>query len=127
MNVVEIEAAVSELALQPFDREEFPFAFLKAFANKETTITRLRKGETNASDVASGVLQRNNIHLATCEAGTVNATLKALRESPRTAAAKAKFILATDGQTLEAEDLTSGETIAPAYPDFPQHFGFSCR
>ncbi len=124
MNIVEIEAAVSELALQPFDREEFPFAFLKAFANKETTITRLRKGETNASDVASGVLQRNNIHLATCEAGTVNATLKALRESPRTAAAKAKFILATDGQTLEAEDLTSGETIAPAYPDFPQHFGF---
>ena len=124
MNVVEIEAALSELALQPFDREEFPFAFLKAFGNKETTITRLRKGETNASDVASGVLQRNNIHLATCETGTVNATLKALRESPKTISAKAKFILATDGQTLEAEDLTSGETIASAYPDFPQYFGF---
>ena len=28
MNVVEIEAAISELALQPFDKEEFPFAFL---------------------------------------------------------------------------------------------------
>ncbi len=124
MNVVEIEAALSELALQPFDREEFPFAFLKAFGNKETTIARLRKGETNASDVASGVLQRNNIHLATCEAGTVNATLKALRASPKTISAKAKFILATDGQTLVAEDLTSGETIASAYPDFPQDFGF---
>ena len=124
MNSVEIEAALSELALQPFDREEFPFAFLKAFGNKETTITRLRKGETNASDVASGVLQRNNIHLATCEAGTVNATLKALRASPKTISAKAKFILATDGQTLEAEDLTSGETIASAYPDFPQYLGF---
>jgi hypothetical protein len=38
--------------------------------------------------------------------------------------AKAKFILATDGQTLEAEELIGGETIACAYPDFPNHFGF---
>ena len=37
---------------------------------------------------------------------------------------KAKFILATDGQTLEAEELAGGETIACAYPDFPDHFGF---
>ncbi len=124
MNAVEIEAAVSELARQPFDAAEFPFAFLAAFGNKETTIKRLRKGESNASDLAGGVLQRNNIHLAVCEPRMVGETLKALRDSPKTAPAKAKFILATDGQTLEAEDLTSGDTIAPAYPDFAQHFGF---
>ena len=51
-------------------------------------------------------------------------TLKALRASPATTKAKAKFILATDGQTLEAEELASGETIACDYPDFPNHFGF---
>ena len=34
MNAVEIEAAVSDLALHPFDAEEFPFDFLQAFANK---------------------------------------------------------------------------------------------
>ena len=124
MNVVEIEAAVSELALQPFDREEFPFAFLEAFGNKETTITRLRKGETNASDIAGGVLQRNNIHIAVCEQGTVGTMLNTLRAHPKTASAKAKFILATDGHTLEAEDLVSGETIACDYPDLAQHFGF---
>jgi hypothetical protein len=124
MNAVEIEAAVSALALEPFDGAEFPFAFLCSFGNKETTIRRLRKGETNASDLPGGVLQRNNIHIAACEVGKVGETLKALRESPRTAAAKAKFILATDGETLEAEDLTSGETIASAYCDFPRHFGF---
>jgi hypothetical protein len=47
-----------------------------------------------------------------------------LRASPATVKAKAKFILATDGQTLEAEELAGGETIACAYPDFPNHFGF---
>ena len=48
----------------------------------------------------------------------------ALKASPATARAKAKFILATDGETFEAEDLTSGETVACAYADFPDHFGF---
>ena len=132
MNAVEIEAAISDLALEPFDAVEFPFAFLAAFGNKDTTLKKLRAGNSNASDVPGGVLQRNNIHIAVCQpdgtSDTVGETLKALRESPATAKAKAKFILATDGQTLEAEELvsggTGGETIACAYPDFPDHFGF---
>ena len=124
MNAVEIEAAVSELAEAPFDPVEFPYAFLAAFGNKDTTLARLRKGETNKSDIPGGVLQRNNIHVAVAQPGTVGATLEALRASPETAKAKAKFILATDGVTLEAEDIASGETIASAYRDFAGHFGF---
>ncbi len=123
MNAVEIEAAISELALQPFDAAEFPFAFLAAFGNKDTALKRLRAGNNNTSDVPGGVLLRNNIHIAVCEAGTVGETLQALRASPATAKAKAKFILATDGQALEAEELVSGETIACDYSDFPNHFG----
>ncbi|MDX1251249.1 MAG: class I SAM-dependent DNA methyltransferase [Gammaproteobacteria bacterium] len=124
MNAVEIEEAISDLALQPFDAAEFPFAFLAAFGNKDTALKRLRTGNNNASDVPGGVLQRSNIHIAVCEAGTVGETLKALRASPATTKAKAKFILVTDGKTLEAEELAGGETIACAYPDFPNHFGF---
>ena len=105
MNAVEIEAAVSELAAQPFDAAEFPFAFLAAFDNNETTITRLRKGNSNKSDVPGAVLQQNNIHLAVCKAGRVATTLDQLKVSPKTKAAKAKFVLATDGEWLEAEGL----------------------
>lgn len=124
MNAVEIEEAISDLALQPFDKEEFPFAFLAAFGSKDTALKRLRAGNNNTSDVPGGVLQRNNIHIAVCDEGAVGETLKALHVSPATAKAKAKFILATDGQTLEAEDLAGGETIACAYPKFSDHFGF---
>ncbi len=124
MNAVEIEAAISDLALQPFDAAEFPFAFLAAFGNKDTALKRLRSGNNNASDVPGGVLQRNNIHIAVNETGAVGETLQSLRASPATAKGKVKFILATDGQTLEAEDMTSGETIACTYPDFPEHLGF---
>ncbi|MGG4203757.1 DNA methyltransferase [Paenibacillus jamilae] len=123
MNPVEIEVAVSELVTQPFDKEEFPFAFLRAFGNKETTIRRLRSGESNKSDIG-GVLQTNNIHIATTQFGDVTKTLVALKESRATAKAKARYILATDGLTFEAEDLESGEVVACNYQDFPNHFGF---
>jgi hypothetical protein len=63
LNAVEIEEAISALAEQPFDAQEFPFAFLQAFGNKETTIRRLRAGASNKSDLG-GVLQTNNIHIA---------------------------------------------------------------
>jgi len=53
MNAVEIEQAVSELADQPFDAAEFPYAFLMAFGNKETTIKRLRTGASNKSDIGA--------------------------------------------------------------------------
>jgi hypothetical protein len=55
MNAVEIEAAM------------FPYAFLEAFGNKETTLKRLRAGASNKSDLG-GVLQTSNIHILTCDA-----------------------------------------------------------
>ena len=123
MNAVEIEEAISALAEQPFDAGEFPFAFLQAFGNKETTLKRLRKGELNRSDLR-GVLQTNNIHIAVAAPGEVTKTLAALKASPATARAKAKFVLATDGEWFEAEDMASRDTVACAYADFPNRFGF---
>ncbi|PVY43675.1 class I SAM-dependent DNA methyltransferase [Pontibacter virosus] len=124
MNAVEIEEAISLLAEQPFNPDEFPYAFLEAFGNKATTIRRLQTGNNNKSDVEGGVLQRNNIHIAVCEKGAVLETLNRLRESPATSKAKAKFILATDGKEFQAEDMSSGETVACDYQQFNEHFGF---
>jgi hypothetical protein len=124
MNAVEIEAAVSDLAAEPFNAGEFPYAFLAAFGNKDTTLKKLRTGNSNASDFPGGVLQRNNIHIAVCDEGKVSQTLSALLASPATTKAKAKFVLATDGQDFEAKDLVSDELVVCTYQDFPNHFGF---
>ena len=123
MNAVEIEEAVSALAERPFDGAEFPYQFLEAFGNKEATIKRLRAGATNKSDLG-GVLQTNNVHIAVAAPREVTKTLAILKASPATAKAKAKFVLTTDGDTLEAEDMESGETVACAHADFPNKFGF---
>lgn len=123
MNAVEIEQAITELAEQPFDLSEFPYAFLEAFGNKAVTIRRLRTGVSNKSNLG-GVLQTNNIHILACDTGKVTQILAALKASPATCKAKARFILATDGKYFEAEDLNSGQTIACAFENFPDHFGF---
>lgn len=62
-----------------------------------------------------------------CPEGEVSITLAALKASPATNTTrnKVKFVLATDGVTLEAEDLTSDVApIACEYKEFPDHFGF---
>lgn len=123
MNAVEIEEAISALADQPFDAQEFPFAFLEAFGNKATTIKKLRSGASNKSDLG-GVLQTSNIHIVVATPGTTTETLAALRASPATKRGKVKFILTTDGESFEAEDIESGETVACEYADFPNKFGF---
>lgn len=123
MNAVEIEQAVSELALKQFDPVEFPYAFLAAFGAKENSIKQLRSGDSNKSDIG-GVLQRKNIHIGVTETGKTHERLKEIRSSLATTKWKVEFILATDGETLEAEALGSGEAIVCKYEDFPDHFGF---
>ena len=123
MNAVEIEEAISKLAERPFDAEEFPFAFLQAFGNNNTTIKRLRSGISNHSDIG-GVLQHKNIHIKVCSQDEAGETLTKLKDSPTTSRAKAKYVLSTDGQEFHAEDLNSGEIVVCDYSDFPDHFGF---
>ncbi len=69
-------------------------------------------------------VQYSNIHIAVCPAGEVPETLGKLRESSATTRQKAEFILATNGEDFQAEDLASGEPVVCCYKDFPDHFGF---
>ena len=123
MNPVEIEEAVSQISSEMFDAVEFPFKFLLAFGRKSTTIKKLRSGVTNKSDIG-GVLQRNNIHIATCIKGEIDEKLEMLKQSKETIKSKAKFILATDGGDCISEDLTSGEILSCSFKDIVNHFGF---
>ena len=133
MNAVEIEKAVSDLAEAPFDAEAFCYDFLAAFGNKATTLKRLRstgKSTTNKTDLdrpgTVAVLQRNNIHLATCPEGETADTLTALLDSPAAFKQKAKFALATDGRVLHAQNLAD-DSEPPLVCDFVKlgdHFGY---
>ena len=121
MNAVEIGDAVTALVDQPFDADEFPFAFLECFDNVPTTIKMLRHGTSNESD-CDGVLQKNRIHLKTCAAGKTIETLDELKTSRATAKHKVRFALATDGWRIEAQDLATGDEISCSYLQLADHF-----
>jgi hypothetical protein len=123
MNAAEIQSAVTELVAGAFDPGEFPYAFLRTFGTRDTTLLRLRSGESNKSDLG-GVLQAGTIHVLAARPGRVGEALAALKASPATRRWKAEVVLATDGRELEAEDLRSGEAVACAYQGLPNHFGF---
>lgn len=123
MNAVEIEQSVSDLFDKPFEAETFVPEFLEAFGNKATVIKRLQSS-TSLSDIKDAVLQRSNIHIKVCPEGQVHKTFNLLKGSPATVKNKVKFVLATDGVTVEAEDLSGNEPLVCDYKDFPNHFGY---
>ena len=57
------------------------------------------------------MLQRSNIHIKVCAEGDAAATLAALKASLATARAKARFVLATDGEEFHADDTSSGDVV----------------
>lgn len=122
MNAVEIEEAVSELARQPFDPDEFPYAFLQAFGRKDVELKRLRKN--NTSDVPGGVLRRDSIHMAVAAPGEVGAALKTLQESSKSAANRVKFLFATDGDEVLAEETATGDFQSFPLAQLDRKFGF---
>jgi len=123
MNAVEIEQAVSDLFDKPFEAGTFVPEFLEAFGNKTTVIKRLQSS-TSLSDIEGAVLQRSNIHLKVCAEGLVHRVFNQLKASPATSKNKVKYVLATDGITVEAEDLSGNEPFVCEYKDFPNHFGY---
>jgi len=123
MNAVEIEQSVSYLFDKPFEAASFISDFLEAFGNKATVIKRLQNS-TSLSDIEGALLQRSNIHLKVCPEGQVHETFNQLKTSPVTSKNKVKFVLATDGVTVEAEDLGGNEPLVCDYKDFPNHFGY---
>ena len=97
MYIADIEEAVSRLGAAPFDPTSFPFDFIAAYDAPPATVTRIRNGSQNASDVPGGVLWRQKLHLLVCERGQVENALDRLQASRATASQRVQFIAATDG------------------------------
>ena len=104
-------------------RRASPMPSLKRLATRQPPSSACKAAHPTSLILAASCKPTTSIS-AVCAEGEVTATLNTLKASPATAKAKAKFTLATDGITLEAEDLSTNETVACDYKDFPNHFGF---
>ena len=122
MNAIEIEEAFQSWLSSLSIPSSFPMRFWKPSA------TRIRPSTGSGGEHQSDRVAGRSFSATT---STSRFAVKGkccdaveLKSCPATARQKAKFILATDGEKFEAEDLSNGETVACAYADFPDHFGF---
>ena len=130
MKATEIADAVQALIEAPFVPDDFPYDFLRAFGADDVTIKRLRAGNSNRSDVDGAVLPggktKLKVHIVTAKPGEVDLAMDRLRRSAATEKQKARFLLTTDGQMLQAIDLEGGadDVLACTYAEFADRFGF---
>lgn len=124
MNPTDIFEALEAIAKAPFDPAEFGFSFAEATDNAQATVSKLRGGSLNRSDIEGGVLMNLKFHYAPADALGVEATLDALKGSKRTAKHKPAILIATDGETVAAEHWKSGERLHCAFSEIGDHFGF---
>ncbi|GBR55221.1 type II restriction enzyme methylase subunit [Neokomagataea thailandica NBRC 106555] len=111
MNPTEIYDALAQIAAEPFDPIEFPFAFAAATDAAQAAISKLRNGSTNKSDLSGGVLFGKRFHYAPAQSGQSDIVLDQLRASKKTKTSKPAILLATDGDMIAAEHLASGDTL----------------
>jgi hypothetical protein len=124
MNPTEIADALEVIAKGPFDAAEFGYAFADATDNAKATISKLRSGVTNKSDIAGGVLLNAKFHYAPSLPGMSAAMLDSLRASKRGVKAKPAILIATDGETIAAEHPKSGDTLHCRFDELGTHFSF---
>lgn len=124
MYIADIEEAVSRIAAAPFVPDAFPFDLIAAYDAPPATITRIRNGTQNASDLDGGVLWRQKLHMLVCGEGQVADALARLQGSRATTTQKAKFLLATDGVEVAARDIEADDTIFFPFSDIGNRFGF---
>ncbi|NIY95766.1 class I SAM-dependent DNA methyltransferase [Salipiger sp. HF18] len=124
MNPTEIYDALAEIAAEPFDATEFPFAFAAATDGAKAAISKLRSGATNKSDLPGGVLFGKKFHFAPAQAGMTDVTLDQLRSSKKTKTSKPAILIATDGEMISAEHPASGDTLHCRFAEFGDNFGF---
>ncbi|WP_238370404.1 DNA methyltransferase [Heliomarina baculiformis] len=124
MNPTDIFEALDAIAKAPFDPADFGFSFAEATDNAQATVSKLRGGSLNRSDIEGGVLMNLKFHYAPADALGVEATLDALKGSKRTAKHKPAILIATDGETVAAEHWKSGERLHCAFSEIGDHFGF---
>ncbi|WP_122928176.1 DNA methyltransferase [Sphingobium sp. LF-16] len=124
MNPTEIYDALAEIAAEPFDATEFPFAFAAAIDGAKAAISKLRSGSTNKSDLQGGVLFGKKFHYAPTLAGMTDGTLDLLRSSKKTKTSKPAILIATDGEMISAEHPASGDTLHCRFAELGDNFGF---
>ncbi|GGB34598.1 lactate dehydrogenase [Roseibium aquae] len=124
MNVVEVEEAFERLFAGEFEPEVFPIALAEAIGTSNANISKLKSGAMNRTDLPGGTLLNGKFHFLPAEEGKTEEALETLCGSKATKTRKVRVAITTDGTSVAARDMKSGEARFCDYAELKDNFGF---
>ena len=123
VNIEQIEHNVKSLpALK--QSQEFIFAFLRAFGEPETTITRLKQGDYNRAKYAGEVLLKRKVFFKIATDKDCYVAIDELKHDKHIGKNKPRFIIMTDWENLLAIDTAREDTLSCKFEELPDKFVF---
>ncbi|APT84409.1 DNA methyltransferase [Corynebacterium aquilae] len=124
LSLQDIESRVEQLSGREEYSSELIYDLLLAYGKPKSTVTRLRKGDTNvASDPTSDVLLKNVVDFRVTDSNLMSAVTM-LKEDPEVQRFSPRFVIATDLKELSAIDMRTGESLLTPVKEIDQHFSF---
>ena len=122
-NIEQIQHSVKQLATLSKD-QQFIFAFLRAFGEPETTITRLKRGDYNRAKHAGEILLKRKIFFKIETDKDCYVTIDELKHDEHIRKNKPRFIIVADQKNLLAIDTTKEDTLICKFEELPNKFTF---
>lgn len=124
VNVVEVEEAFERLFAGRFDPEGFPIALAEAIGTSNANISKLKSSAMNRTDLPGGTLLNGKFHFLPAEEGKTEDALETLCDAKATKTRKVRIAITTDGTSVAARDMKSGEARFCDYSELKDNFGF---
>lgn len=103
MKKAEIQQRLQDISTN-FDKENFIYDFLLSFGLSKTTITRLKKGDYNLSNVKGEIFYKGKIFFKCLNEGSLIDTIDELSKDEKILKQKPRFIVVTDFERFFATD-----------------------
>lgn len=100
----QIEKEVQKI-VDNFDKDSFVYDFLLAYGVSKTSITRLKKGDFNLSNIDGEILYKNKIFFKIETSDKLLVTVEEYAKDARILQQNPRFIIATDFDTIVSKDL----------------------
>lgn len=123
MNSREIEQKLSQL-VEKIDQQNFIYDLLLTYGFPKSSITRLKKGDSNKSSVSGEVLYKDKIFYKVVPADELLIEIDTLSKDVRILKQNPRLILLTDFTTIVAKDLKTGINKDFPIAELPNHKDF---
>ena len=123
MKSTEIQHSVQNV-IDNSSKEDFVFDLLIAYGISKTSVTRLRKGDYNLSNVDGEILYKKKIFFKAEATGQLLNSIDEISKEERILKNKPRFAILTDHVQLVALDLRLGKNLDIQIKELPNYFDF---